>query len=251
MDTAEIIVDSIKRNRMAKVLNLLAESVRQAGKPSHGHPHREVLPFDIACRNVASVRFATNHSGCSSKTYGRAITPLGFDGRPVNLRQRGIVNISPKSPFDGIKVCPMSVCGQLHPMGKASGQIVHKLVSRCAITRSDKVRNGQLGIGVNSNPRPDAPIPKLPLFLSRNIFVFGIAKLPNFITLNATGFHVSHCAVVKFSARRSKVFQETKDCSFSHASHTARGTNGVPFNEGAYNGNLLGERESVHVQYYA
>jgi hypothetical protein len=48
MHPAEVVVHVIQGDGMAKVLNLLAESIRQAGEAPHRHPHREILPLDIA-----------------------------------------------------------------------------------------------------------------------------------------------------------------------------------------------------------
>jgi hypothetical protein len=45
----------VQGHRCAKVLDLLAEAVGEAGKPAHGHAHGQVLAFDQACRNVRPI----------------------------------------------------------------------------------------------------------------------------------------------------------------------------------------------------
>src|SRR3546814_1640125 len=41
--TAEVVMDEVQRQHVEVVLQLLAESVGQAGEPTHTHPHGEVL----------------------------------------------------------------------------------------------------------------------------------------------------------------------------------------------------------------
>lgn len=47
MDADEVVEREVKREGVDVVLQLLAEPVRQAREPAHGHTHRQVLTFNI------------------------------------------------------------------------------------------------------------------------------------------------------------------------------------------------------------
>ena len=55
MDSAEIVMKEIQRDLMTVILNLLAERIRQPGKPPHRHPHREVRPLVVGRTDVARI----------------------------------------------------------------------------------------------------------------------------------------------------------------------------------------------------
>ena len=46
MNTAEIVVHGVERNRVFEVLQLFAECVGQPGKAAIGHSQVQVMPFD-------------------------------------------------------------------------------------------------------------------------------------------------------------------------------------------------------------
>jgi hypothetical protein len=128
---------------------------------------------------------------------------------------------------------------------------LHELIGAPGITLSHKVGNGQLCIGIHRRPRPYVPVSELALLFGGYVLLFCIAELPDFIALNPARLYTTYRAVVELNARRSQLFQESKDCVLGDIGHSASSPDGIPLNEGAYNGNLLGERESVHVFYYA
>ena len=48
MDLAEVVIGEVQRNRGPMAVNVLAERIRQSGKPANLHTHDEVLAFDMA-----------------------------------------------------------------------------------------------------------------------------------------------------------------------------------------------------------
>jgi predicted methyltransferase len=46
VNPAEVVMHEIQRNHVAVVLQLLAESIRQASEAPHGHAHREILALN-------------------------------------------------------------------------------------------------------------------------------------------------------------------------------------------------------------
>ena len=66
MNTAEIVIREVQRNSGFQVCQLFAESICQPRQSANLHPHREVLPFDVASRNVVRVRGASPHLDITS-----------------------------------------------------------------------------------------------------------------------------------------------------------------------------------------
>lgn len=58
MNSAEIVVHSVKRNRACVVLDFLGESICQPSESPHCHPHREILAINVAGRDMLRVRVA-------------------------------------------------------------------------------------------------------------------------------------------------------------------------------------------------
>ena len=60
MDSAEVVMYIVQRNRIGVVLYLFAEPIGQAGKPSHGHTHGQILSLNVACGDVRRIGIADN-----------------------------------------------------------------------------------------------------------------------------------------------------------------------------------------------
>jgi hypothetical protein len=63
MNAHEIIVREVQSASGFQVRKFLRESVRQSRKPSHLHPHGQVLPFDVGRAYPRRIRIAIPHSG--------------------------------------------------------------------------------------------------------------------------------------------------------------------------------------------
>ena len=59
---------------MRMIFRFLREPIRQASKTAHVHAHRQVLPFDIAGRDVSRIRAALNIVGLRPDALRRAVT---------------------------------------------------------------------------------------------------------------------------------------------------------------------------------
>jgi len=55
MDANEVVECAVQRDRVAVVLNLLAERIGQSSKAAHVHSHGEVLPLDIGSADVLEI----------------------------------------------------------------------------------------------------------------------------------------------------------------------------------------------------
>ena len=58
MNAAEIVVHVVDSERSDVVLKFFTEGIRQASKPPHGHPHGEVLTFDVAGADMLPIGIA-------------------------------------------------------------------------------------------------------------------------------------------------------------------------------------------------
>ena len=58
MNTAEIVIREVQSNRGFQIVQLLGERIGQSGKPSHCHPHCEVLPFHVRRADMVGIGIA-------------------------------------------------------------------------------------------------------------------------------------------------------------------------------------------------
>jgi hypothetical protein len=100
----EIIMREMQPDRRAVVLCLLAESIGQARKPAHPHPHGEVLPFHKAGRNVLLIGITGHNVALGSDNLRRAITPrsdrLGF----VEFNRLPEIDFGTERHFDSVDI---------------------------------------------------------------------------------------------------------------------------------------------------
>ena len=68
----QIVVSKVQRDGRLQVFRLLAESIGQAGKPAHGHTHRQVLTLNMAGTDMGLVGAPRDH--CARHTR-RAASP--------------------------------------------------------------------------------------------------------------------------------------------------------------------------------
>jgi hypothetical protein len=85
MDTAKVLVEEVQADGCGQVLDLLAESICQSCKPGHRHSHRQVLPLDVAGRNVLRVGIAADLANVNPCADGWRIPPLSFGSGPYNF----------------------------------------------------------------------------------------------------------------------------------------------------------------------
>jgi hypothetical protein len=69
----------------------LAERVGQPREPTHRHPHREILAFDVARGDVLRVRIALHDSHVDADALRWAVALLVARVRAVELLQDGVI----------------------------------------------------------------------------------------------------------------------------------------------------------------
>ena len=70
------------------------EAVRQPGKPAHGHPHRQVLPFDVARRDMLRVGVAGHWLRDAAQARGRAVARFVLARCPVELHEHRVIYVA-------------------------------------------------------------------------------------------------------------------------------------------------------------
>ena len=78
MYAAEIVVHEIKRERVPMILKFLRECVGESRESAHLHPHREVLSFDIASRDVMRIWVASDRSWNRADALSWAVSDFLF-----------------------------------------------------------------------------------------------------------------------------------------------------------------------------
>jgi hypothetical protein len=63
MNTAKVVIREVQGNSGLQVAQLARESVREPSQPSELHPHGQVLPFNVARRDVLRVEISAANLG--------------------------------------------------------------------------------------------------------------------------------------------------------------------------------------------
>jgi hypothetical protein len=93
----EVVIGKVKANRRNKVLTLLAECQRQAGKTAHMKAGRRVQPFDIASRDEVFVRIARIDELVRGSNTRRAVAAIVDGFIAVDFDDLGVVHFRTKS----------------------------------------------------------------------------------------------------------------------------------------------------------
>jgi hypothetical protein len=72
MEAGEVVPHEIEGESMAMVFQLLRKRIRQSRKASEGHPRGEVMPFNIAGRDMLPCRVTLDRLGLDPDAFGRA-----------------------------------------------------------------------------------------------------------------------------------------------------------------------------------
>src|ERR1019366_3476700 len=104
----------------------------------------------------------------------------------------------------------MAVCGYLCTANDSTGTVLHEVHSPIRAASADQIRNHELGVSVDSHPRPNVTPAD---FLLRGANVFGLCAdvCPYFIALETAHADIANMLIMELHAGRSKVDQEFGD----------------------------------------
>lgn len=97
----EVVERAVQRDRVAVVLDLLAECVCQTGEPAHVHPHREVLPLDVGRADMRRVGTALDAAHVHTGASAGAVAAQRADRLAVVLDEHGVVDVRAERAFNG------------------------------------------------------------------------------------------------------------------------------------------------------
>src|SRR5258706_9971990 len=101
----------------------------------------------------------------------------------------------------------MTVCGHLYTSNDSAGTVLHEVHGPIRPASTNEIRNDQLGIRVDPNPRP--PVAPADFFLfGTNVFSFCADVRPYLIALQTAHTDVANMRVVELHAGRSEIDQE-------------------------------------------
>ena len=245
MNPAEIVVHVVEADRVAVVLQLLREPVREAGEAAHAHPHREVLPLHVGSADVVAGR------GSDDRRFPGRAKPGGtvFDGAfpvravlpvAVYLHELGEVDPVPERARDSFKVGVVSVRRKLDPVCQPARQVIHEGLGAVAVAASHVPRGNEFCVGTEGNPRPHVAPSLGPLLVAR-ILVLGSHERPDFIALKTLAREVPEGVVLEPGAGVTEIGQQLLNGRAVDARHAHCGAEAVAFDEGGDNVGTLAE----------
>jgi hypothetical protein len=132
MNAREVVSHEMQRNHMNMVFDLLAKRVRQPREAAHVHPHREVLPLNVAGADMVGIRRARDGFLLRADANAGAVTAGRFSRLALGLHQHGVIDVTTESFLPGPQVGTMTVRNELHPGHDPLGQIVDEPPRRVA-----------------------------------------------------------------------------------------------------------------------
>lgn len=125
----------------------------------------------------------------------------------------------------------MSICCDLYAVADSLRAIFHEVFCPSTVTSTDQIRDDQLCVRVDSDPRPNIA-PALLFFFCADILRLRSHEAPDFIALQAAHAEIANCAVVIASTRATEIGQQLKHGNRGAIGHSGSGSNAVPFNKG-------------------
>ena len=148
---------------------------------------------------------------------------------PIELYEHGIVDVRAESSLHSIQVNLVAVRGQLDAIGEPFSQVMNETVGRLRIPLAYVPGYGKLGVGINGRPGPNVPKAELTFQPLGDVLFFGVSEGPDFIALDAAGFHAPNRAVMKVKAGLPDFRQELQDRALAVAGHAAGCPDGIAF----------------------
>lgn len=247
MYPAEVVVHEVECQCVLVILNLFREPVRQPGEAPHVHPHREVVPLDIASRNVFSFRPAVNDSwDCADALRGAVAGFFSLRLISIQFDQHRVVNFSSEGEINGVQISAMAVSSQLNAVRKTGSQVIHEALGVIRRAPANTPAGNEFGIRAEGCPCPHISVAKLPALIGGHVLFLRVAERPDFIALDSLARQVAQRLVLIFRASLSNLRQQLNHSVFRNARHSHRSAYRITFNKGRDNCGLAVNREVVH-----
>jgi hypothetical protein len=143
----------------------------------------------------------------------------------VKLR---VVHILPKRALTGLQIWLVSVRGDLRTPYYPALQIPCEVRGPFRIAPADQIRDAQLRVGIERDPRPHIT-PALQLLIGGGVLGFGTAEGPNFIRLDSSSGDIADVAMVIRSTGAPHVFEQLQDSVLCRSRHADDGVDAAAF----------------------
>ena len=228
----EIVDEEVQRNRVLVILQFFGKGIRQQSESTHPHSHRQVLPLHERRVHLVFVRVADLLDRVAPDARGRAV-PAFRARRPVNLVEHGVIYFALEAGLNRREVSSQAVRRNLDAIRQPARKIGHEQRGEFAVSRTDQPRRNELGIRVDSRPRPHAADAFVPFHFGRYVGLFRMDERPDFVELEHFAIEVPQRVVLVASARPARVDKQLRDCVDTHSGHSRRGAERAPFRKGS------------------
>jgi hypothetical protein len=241
----------VQADRMNVIFNFLRERIRQPREAAHAHPHREILPLNVARRNVIRIGISSATKCLGPINFGRAIAASGMRYFAIELDELGIIDIGTKPGFDRFQICAMPIARDLNAVCEAPGKIADKFDCGRAAAIAYTPRRNQLRIGADRNPCPNVASGLGSLFCQYDVALFGVDEAPNLVELETLAGQIAESLVLIRRARFASVNQQLVDRIDRNIGDPTSSAKAATFNEKVNDLRALGERQPVHNTQYS
>lgn len=213
MNTAPIVVSEMQGTGSLQIIQFLAVAKSQTRKTLERLPNRQVLPFDVAGRNVPRVRSAisdfyyrlTQGSGrvAASDIVLAVIAKYLYDLREIRLSREDV--------FDTLAVEVEAVCGQLEAVffRNAIPQHRKKLVRCLSRPLPNGVCGNQFRVRIHGDENPS--IPKLWGILRLYVTLLFSTETPDLISLDSSAAKSAQLFIHQLRAALTSENEEPED----------------------------------------
>src|SRR6266478_1880209 len=173
------------------VFDLFREGIGQSGEPPHAHSHREILPLDIACRDMVRVWVASAAVRLSPVNLRWTVPPGRMRNFAVKLDELSVIDIGPKASLNGFQVGAVSVTGYLDAISKTTREIADKFNSSRSAPIADAPRRDEFRISADRNPRPNIASCLWRSLGKHDVALLGVDEAPNLVELDALAWQIA------------------------------------------------------------
>lgn len=213
MNANEVIEHDMQSHRSAMIAQLLTVRVRLSRVPAVAHAHSEVQSFAERGRHMARIWFA-GYSGFPRSEISVSLVSVRS---AIELDKLRVVDIAAERTVYRFEVWPVAIRRKLDSVRETACNVVHKLHCAARVAISDKPRNNQFRIGVNSEPQPYITESKfLPSLVC--VFRFAVDERPELIGLYPTARQTSERSIKELLAHVADFNEQAEDRSLGKSS---------------------------------
>ena len=182
VDPAEVVKSEPQHNGRAMVLELFAESVRQASEAADTHPHGKVLAFDVRSANAFGIGSPDAWDHLRTHHFSRRIPSLAFRRGAVDLDELGKIAAVVKGICDSRAVRREPIRGELKMSRSGLPETFNENVGAGLVTAANSDIQGQFAIGFDGDE--GIAVAEARIIARAAAFLFLLDEAPDFVSLH-------------------------------------------------------------------